>query len=225
MATKKKILFVADTLSCAKKYAELLKNFDCEIETSRYDNSFANASKYNGIDLAIVELPEQGISEEIKARADIRGAGIDKLLIVCPVCQMDSLRLPIHVTSDFVAEEASNAEIITRIKNLLYPGTEAKHEDIVTIDNMTINLGTYQVKINDTPLDLTYLEYALLSFLATHPKHSYSRDELLKRVWGFDYLGGSRTVDVHIRRIRAKIGPENASKLETVRGVGYLWNA
>ena len=65
---------------------------------------------------------------------------------------------------------------------------------------------------------------ALLAFLATHPGRTYSRDALLRHVWGFDYYGGSRTVDVHVRRIRAKLGPELAQHLETVRGVGYLWN-
>jgi DNA-binding response OmpR family regulator len=86
-------------------------------------------------------------------------------------------------------------------------------------------LATYQVKIDGQTLDLTYLEYALLAFLITHPGRTYSRDALLRRVWGFDYFGGSRTVDVHVRRVRSKLGPEFAQRLETVRGVGYLWNA
>ena len=71
---------------------------------------------------------------------------------------------------------------------------------------------------------LKHLEYALLAFLVTHPGRTYSRDALLRRVWGFDYFGGSRTVDVHVRRVRAKLGPELSQHLETVRGVGYLWN-
>ena len=90
---------------------------------------------------------------------------------------------------------------------------------------MAINLATYQVTVNGEPLDLTYLEYALLAFLVTHPGRTYSRDALLRRVWGFDYYGGSRTVDVHVRRVRAKLGPDLAQHLETVRGVGYLWSA
>ena len=73
------------------------------------------------------------------------------------------------------------------------------------------------------PIDFTYLEYALLSFLVSHPARTFSRDALLQHVWGFDYYGGSRTVDVHIRRIRSKLGPELAQHLKTVRSVGYLW--
>jgi DNA-binding response OmpR family regulator len=90
---------------------------------------------------------------------------------------------------------------------------------------MTLNLATYQVLVGGEPVDFTYLEYALLSFLVRHPGHTFSRDSLLQHVWGFDYYGGSRTVDVHVRRIRAKLGAELAQHLETVRGVGYLWSS
>ena len=88
---------------------------------------------------------------------------------------------------------------------------------------MTINLATYQVYIDDHPVDLTLMEYSLLSFLVTHPSRAYSRDTLLHRVWGFEYCGGTRTVDVHIRRVRSKVGPQIASHIITVRGVGYLF--
>ena len=93
----------------------------------------------------------------------------------------------------------------------------------MTVDNMTINLATYQVYIDKSPVDLTLMEYSLLSFLATHPSRAYSRETLLHRVWGFEYCGGTRTVDVHIRRVRSKVGPQVAAHIVTVRGVGYLF--
>ena len=95
-------------------------------------------------------------------------------------------------------------------------------EYFAKVPNAAFWIGV-DVAVDGEPLDLTYLEYALLAFLATHPGRTYSRDALLRHVWGFDYYGGSRTVDVHVRRIRAKLGPELAQHLETVRGV-YLWN-
>jgi DNA-binding response OmpR family regulator len=95
----------------------------------------------------------------------------------------------------------------------------------VRVDSLTINLATYQAYIAGEPVDFTYLEYALFAFLVTHPNRAYGREVLLRRVWGSDYYGGSRTVDVHVRRIRAKIGPELSSRLETVRNVGYLWHS
>ncbi len=222
---KKKVLFVASTVECAKKFANVLKGFELELSTCRFDQSFNMSATFQGSDLVIFELPEGGLSEEQVATEKFSNFAAESLLFVVPQADIDSFRLPVHLKCDFVAEDASEAETSTRIKNLLYPGTETTQSEIIVSGTMTINLGTYQVQVNGVPLDLTYLEYALLSFLVTHPNHSYSRDELLKRVWGFDYLGGSRTVDVHIRRIRAKIGPENTNKLETVRGVGYLWSA
>ena len=97
-------------------------------------------------------------------------------------------------------------------------------DDTITVESMVINTNTYQVTIGDEPLDLTYLEYALLAFLVQHPERTFTRDALLQNVWGFDYFGGSRTVDVHVRRIRSKLGPKLAEHLQTVRGVGYLWS-
>lgn len=96
-------------------------------------------------------------------------------------------------------------------------------DEVLTVDNLTINLATYQVSLDGEPVDLTLMEYSLLSFLATHPNRAYSREVLLHRVWGFEYCGGTRTVDVHIRRIRSKVGPQIAGHISTVRGVGYLF--
>ena len=90
---------------------------------------------------------------------------------------------------------------------------------------MTVNLSTYQVEVNGESVDFTYLEYALLAYLIKHPERTFTREALLQSVWGYNYCGGTRTVDVHVRRIRAKLGPSLAQHLETVRGVGYLWNS
>jgi DNA-binding response OmpR family regulator len=86
-----------------------------------------------------------------------------------------------------------------------------------------LNLATYQVTIDGASVGFAYMEYELLKFLMTHPNRVFSREALLKRVWGYDYYGGARTVDVHIRRVRAKLGQEQASRIKTVRSVGYLF--
>ena len=80
-----------------------------------------------------------------------------------------------------------------------------------------LNLETYQAAIDGRPLDLTYMEYELLKFLASHPGKVFTRETLLSRVWGYEYYGGARTVDVHIRRLRAKLGEEHANLIQTVR--------
>ena len=134
------------------------------------------------------------------------------------------LRLPGHGHVDFVVAPPEADELALRLRHLLWPGASSAASDYITVDTMSINLATYQVKVDDEPVDFTYLEYALLAFLVTHPGHVFSRDVLLSRVWGFDYYGGSRTVDVHVRRVRAKLGTQLAARLETVRGVGYMWS-
>ena len=120
---------------------------------------------------------------------------------------------------------AIEAEVKLRCRRLLWPGEMTSDADFIHMGALTVNLATYQVKVNGEPIDLTFMEYALLSFLVTHPGRIYSREVLLSQVWGFDYYGGSRTVDVHVRRLRAKLGPEVAQHIETVRGAGYLWQS
>jgi DNA-binding response OmpR family regulator len=84
-----------------------------------------------------------------------------------------------------------------------------------------MNLETYQASIAGRVMDLTYMEYELLRFLATNPNRVFTRATLLSRVWGYEYYGGARTVDVHVRRLRAKMGEEHAHLIQTVRSVGY----
>jgi DNA-binding response OmpR family regulator len=97
-------------------------------------------------------------------------------------------------------------------------------DDAVRVGTLEINLATYQVSVGGRPIDFTYMEYELLKFLATHPGRVFSREALLSRVWGFDYYGGARTVDVHVRRVRAKLGSEHAGRIKTVRSVGYRFD-
>ena len=87
--------------------------------------------------------------------------------------------------------------------------------------DLVIDEDTYQAKLRGNPLDLTFKEFELLKFLAQHPGRVFGRAQLLQEVWGYDYYGGTRTVDVHVRRLRAKLGPEHEAMIGTVRHVGY----
>jgi DNA-binding response OmpR family regulator len=98
-------------------------------------------------------------------------------------------------------------------------------DEVVRSDRLELNLATYQVTVEGEPVDFTYMEYELLKFLLTHPRRAFSREALLSQVWGYDFYGGARTVDVHVRRVRAKLGSEHATKLKTVRRVGYRWES
>lgn len=159
------------------------------------------------------------VEEAVALGSDVR------LLAVVESDALTSLRFPVHVRSDFMVRGGSSEELAARARGLLWPGEEAGSDELVRVDALTLNLATYQAYVGGEPVDFTYLEYALFAFLVTHPNRAYGRETLLKRVWGADYYGGSRTVDVHVRRVRAKIGGELSRRLETVRNVGYLWRS
>ena len=104
----------------------------------------------------------------------------------------------------------SVAELEVRVARATQTSSASTTTTIVRVGSLELNLATYQVTIDGRAVDFTYMEYELLKFLMTHPNRVFSREALLKRVWGYDYYGGARTVDVHIRRVRAKLGQEQA---------------
>ena len=105
-------------------------------------------------------------------------------------------------------------------KHLFWRTGRGTRPELIEYGELVLNLETYQAAIAGRPLDLTYMEYELLKFLATHPGKVFTREMLLSRVWGYEYYGGARTVDVHIRRLRAKLTEEHAGLIQTVRSVG-----
>ena len=222
---RKSVVFVADSLDNAHKFQAVLSNFDVDVTAGSSLQFKKLLSDNPAYDLVIYEATNdvaQSIGAVEQMLVDDGGAS---MLIIIKEEMLPGFRPPVQVNSDFVIHGASSEECALRIRQLLWPGNESSTNDFIAIDGMTINLATYQVTVGGEPVDFTYLEYALLAFLVTHPGRTYSRDALLRRVWGFDYFGGSRTVDVHVRRVRAKLGPELSQRLETVRGVGYLWNS
>lgn len=220
----KKVIFIADSLDNAHKFQQVLSQMDVEVVAGSSANFRSLLAREPSCDLVIYEIEGASKMGVAEAEAILVEDGVPAMLLIVKSQRLQDFRLPIQLKSDFVTQDATPEECAARVRLLLWPGSEQGPGDFIAIDNMTVNLATYQVKVNGEPLDLTYLEYALLAFLVTHPGRTYSRDTLLRRVWGFDYYGGSRTVDVHVRRVRAKLGPDLAQRLETVRGVGYLWN-
>lgn len=217
------ILYISRTTRHHDRMRELAHALDVSTLLATPDTF--NQAVTSGHEFDLVILDTNGISEDFNNKVDayLTENGMIPLLLIVEEDKLQQLRIPIQITTDFILAGAGEPEFEVRISQLLWPGEESVPSDVVTIDNMTINLATYQVYIDDQPVDLTLMEYSLLSFLATHPSRAYSRDTLLHRVWGFEYCGGTRTVDVHIRRVRSKVGPLIASHIVTVRGVGYLF--
>jgi DNA-binding response OmpR family regulator len=125
---------------------------------------------------------------------------------------------------DVVLATAGPAEIDGRLRLALgRSGVVAAEpaDEVIRGGDLVVDEGTYQARIKGRPLDLTFKEFELLKYLAQHPGRVFTRAQLLQEVWGYDYYGGTRTVDVHVRRLRAKLGPEHEALVGTVRNVGY----
>ena len=126
---------------------------------------------------------------------------------------------------DVILEDAGPAEVEARLRLAIgrlaaRTGTEDELGEIRRGD-VTVDEATYTARVKGRVLDLTFKEFELLKFLAQHPGRVFSRAQLLQEVWGYDYYGGTRTVDVHVRRLRAKLGSDHETLIGTVRNVGY----
>jgi DNA-binding response OmpR family regulator len=127
------------------------------------------------------------------------------------------------LVDDVLLDTAGPAEVDARLRLALARRNSAVDTEpgMVKVGDLTIEEATYTARLKNGTLDLTYKEFELLKFLAQHPGRVFTRSHLLQEVWGYDYFGGTRTVDVHVRRLRAKLGSEYESLIGTVRNVGY----
>jgi DNA-binding response OmpR family regulator len=146
--------------------------------------------------------------------------GLPPILVVVAEDSVTRFRYELG-TDDFVLTGATAGEIAARIDQLARRTGRGDSPTVIKIGDLTINPENYQVYVRGRPLDLTYKEFELLKFLAQRPGRVCDRDLLLREVWGYDYYGGTRTVDVHIRRLRAKLGAEHEALIGTIRNVGY----
>ncbi len=127
---------------------------------------------------------------------------------------------------DVLVDTAGPAEVEARIRLAIGRLAALSQADdpeahVIRSGEVSVDDTTYTARLGGRPLDLTFKEFELLKYLVQHPGRVFTRDQLLQEVWGYDYFGGTRTVDVHVRRLRAKLGPENETLIGTVRNVGY----
>jgi len=125
------------------------------------------------------------------------------------------------IVDDFVVEPWDANEIAIRAKRVLGKTGEAANQELIQCGDLTIDLARYEVYVNDRPIELTFKEYELLRFLARNKGRVFTREALLNEVWGYEYYGGDRTVDVHITRLRSKLEDSTHAFIETVRNIGY----
>ena len=126
---------------------------------------------------------------------------------------------------DYLTLPVSAKRLAERLHFLVWKLHRVALKNGFSLGGLVIDFERYEVHVKGEPMDLTYKEFELLKFLATHPGKAFTREVLLDKVWGYDYYGGTRTVDVHIRRLRAKIEAGGATYIETIRNVGYKFTS
>lgn len=175
----------------------------------------------DNVDAVVLHLPS--LTEDAQARELIEKAqaedGTGLVLIAGPehVAAFD----PVRHADEFLLEGATADELTARVRRMLWRLQRHDSGNVLKSGELVMDLANYTVHIAGRPVELTFKEYGLLRFLAVNRDRVFSREALLNNVWGYDFYGGARTVDVHIRRLRSKIEDRHTTFIETVRNVGY----
>ena len=175
----------------------------------------------DNIDAVVLHLPS--LTENTHARELIEKAEVEDgpglVLIAGPehVAAFD----PLRDVDEFILEGATADELTARVRRVLWRLQRHDSSSVLKCGELVMDLANYTVYIAGRPVELTFKEYELLRFLAVNRDRVFGREALLNNVWGYDFYGGARTVDVHIRRLRSKIEDRHTSFIETVRNVGY----
>lgn len=173
------------------------------------------------VDVVILDARGELVAARATARV-LRATGASAPLIAVVTEGALAAVAPDWGLDDVMLDTAGPSEVEARIRLALgrIVVSSERSEEIRSGD-LAIDEATYQARVGGQVLDLTFKEFELLKYLAQHPGRVFSRAQLLQEVWGYDYFGGTRTVDVHVRRLRAKLGPEREALIGTVRNVGY----
>ena len=166
-------------------------------------------------DVLIVELAEQPMRRirEVTRLAEVYATSVLAIVDRPSMAMIEG----VEAITDFILEPVQALELKLRLNRL----AAVDSDDSVTFRDLEMQPLHFRATLAGEPMDLTYMEYELLRFLMQNPGRVWSREQLLSKVWGYEYYGGARTVDVHIRRLRSKLGEERSSWITTVRSVGY----
>jgi DNA-binding response OmpR family regulator len=173
-------------------------------------------------ELVVVDATRDLSRAQALCRALRTGGDHLAILVVMPEAGLAGLQRD-WGASDFLLPSAGPAEIEARVRLLTQRPVVADPDAAIRVGDLVVDPVSYQVRLRGRPLDLTYKEFELLRFLAARPGRVSTRAQLLQEVWGYDFFGGTRTVDVHVRRLRAKLG-DLEQLIGTVRNVGYRFN-
>ncbi|MGM0414529.1 MAG: response regulator [Bacillota bacterium] len=225
----KRILAVDDEENIRELLKYNLEKEDYEVVMASRGDQVINILEEQKIDLIILDLMLPGIdglSLCKKIKSDERFKRLPIIMLTARTEEIDRVVGLEMGADDYVSKPFSMRELIARIKAVLRRTKDYKNLDketeIISSGNFSINLTSHQAIFNGQIIELTPKEYELIKLLLQNPDRVFTRDNLLDQIWGYDYYGDTRTVDVHIRRIRKKISPDI---VKTVRGVGYKFAA
>jgi DNA-binding response OmpR family regulator len=214
-----KVFIIANESEQARKLrAELAqRDFDCLIAT--YNDEAIEQIAWQSPGVMLLDIDEVTFGSEAWELAQrIRQEMNIPLIALVSGEKLNGLDSSID---DFAVKPWEPNEITARIRRILKQKGGIDGEDIIKCGDLVIDLAKYEVSLNGKPIMLTFREYQLLKFLASNKGRVFTREALLNKVWGWDYYGGDRTVDVHIRRLRSKIENPTHTFIETVRNIGY----
>ena len=174
----------------------------------------------NQVDIVITSLSKYGETKKNLSNIESSSNPIPSLIVVNNKEFDQTVDLIRNNKIEIISNKSLLGEINARIDSLLGDSNSEKLE----FKDLVINLKTYEAKVDNVLVDLTFMEYELLKFFIENQENVWSREDILEKVWGYDYFGGARTVDVHVRRLRSKLGERRAYWIKTVHSVGYKFN-
>ena len=217
-----RVLFVTDDWTNKKPLKSGLLERHFTVTPVASADIFQDDFAPNKPDVVIVDF-ERCVTERAKLLATLkRERFLKELPFVLLVTEEDLGRLDFGWgIEDYLTLPVSAKRLAERLNFLMWKLHRVELKNGFSLGALAIDFERYEVHVHGEPVDLTYKEFELLKFLATHPGKVFTREALLDKVWGYDYYGGTRTVDVHIRRLRSKIEVGSATYIETIRNVGY----
>jgi two-component system alkaline phosphatase synthesis response regulator PhoP len=216
------ILIVSQDEDYRKALDSLLREEGFHLASARTADEAVDQLYARRVDLLIADLAswkEQGIAVYKRIREDLGGKDISSIIIIAPeMMQGISFSLAFD---DFAVKQDDPREVLLRIRQLLWHQSRLDAGQMIKIEDLLMDLNSYEVSIQGKRVYLTYKEFELLKCLVLNRGKVFTREALLDKVWGYDNYAGTRTVDIHIQRLRSKLGGVYSDMIQTVRNVGY----
>jgi DNA-binding response OmpR family regulator len=204
--------------------ASVLADLGCNVDVSRFDLADVDEERIarHKTWIVVIEAGDD-VPRAMRCLRKLRESGPladSPVLIAVTLPRLPALDVSAGM-NDFILMPLVPAELYARLRQLDWRSATFGSDEVLKIEDLVIDVAGYEARLGGRRLELTHQEFELLRFLAQHRGRVFTRDQLLERVWGYQYAGGTRTVDIHVRRVRAKLGATAGGLVETVRNVGY----